>query len=70
MGEVELEEGDMLKSERVSELMKKADVVLINNKVFAQTREYTVVPFDGCGDTDLRSGCMQSMKPFAHHSSI
>jgi len=37
MGEVELEEGDMLKSERVSELMKKADVVLINNKVFAQT---------------------------------
>lgn len=40
MGEVELEEGDMLKSGRVSELMKKADVVLINNKVFAQTREY------------------------------
>lgn len=39
MGEVELEEGDMLKSERLSELMKKADVVLINNKVFAQTRE-------------------------------
>jgi [histone H3]-lysine79 N-trimethyltransferase len=40
MGEVELEEGDMLKSERVPEMMKKADVVLINNKVFAQTRGY------------------------------
>jgi H3 lysine-79-specific histone-lysine N-methyltransferase len=40
MGDVELEEGDMLKSERVPEMMKKADVVLINNKVFAQTREY------------------------------
>ncbi|KAF7986152.1 hypothetical protein HWV62_38526 [Athelia sp. TMB] len=37
MGEVELEEGDMLKSERMTEMMKKADVVLINNKVFAQT---------------------------------
>jgi len=37
MGDVELEEGDMLKSERVPEMMKKADVVLINNKVFAQT---------------------------------
>jgi len=37
MGQVELEEEDMLKSERVPEMMKKADVVLINNKVFAQT---------------------------------
>jgi [histone H3]-lysine79 N-trimethyltransferase len=40
MGDVELEEGDMLKSEQVPEMMKKADVVLINNKVFAQTCEY------------------------------
>jgi [histone H3]-lysine79 N-trimethyltransferase len=43
MGDVELEEGDMLKSERVPDMMKKADVVLINNKVCAQTREYCVL---------------------------
>ncbi|KAF9818481.1 hypothetical protein IEO21_02719 [Rhodonia placenta] len=34
MGEVELEENDMLKSTRVDELISKADVVLVNNKVF------------------------------------
>lgn len=36
-GEIELEEGDMLESARVSELMKKADVVLVNNKVFLES---------------------------------
>lgn len=41
MGKVELEEGDMLRSERMTEMIKKADVVLINNKVFAQTRKYS-----------------------------
>lgn len=39
MGEVEIEEGDMLKSERVAKLMSEADVVLINNKVFKESRE-------------------------------
>ena len=39
MGEVEFEEGDMLKSERVAKLMSEADVVLINNKVFKESRE-------------------------------
>ena len=39
MGEVELEEGDMLKSERVARLMSGADVVLINNKVFKESCE-------------------------------
>ena len=39
MGDVELEKGDMLKSKRVTELIKKADVVLINNKVFNQSCE-------------------------------
>ena len=39
MGEVELEEGDMLKSERVARLMSEADIVLINNKVFKESRE-------------------------------
>jgi len=39
MGEVELEEGDLLKSERVAKLMSEADVVLINNKVFKESCE-------------------------------
>ncbi|KAI0353181.1 DOT1-domain-containing protein [Trametes cingulata] len=36
MGEVELEEGDMLASEKVDKLVKEADVVLVNNKVFLE----------------------------------
>lgn len=40
MGEVELEEGDMLKSERVDALVKEADVVLVNNKVFQESCEF------------------------------
>ena len=39
MGEVELEQGDMLKSEKVDKLVKEADVVLVNNKVFQEPRE-------------------------------
>ena len=55
MGEVELEEGDMLKSPKVDELVKSADVVLVNNKVFleprkcppvATTTRYVVLKFD------------------------
>ncbi|THH17203.1 hypothetical protein EW146_g3567 [Bondarzewia mesenterica] len=38
MGNVELVEGNMLESERVSELMSKADVVLVNNKAFDEKR--------------------------------
>jgi len=34
IGEMELEKGDMLASSRVDELMGKADVVLVDNKVF------------------------------------
>ena len=37
IGEIELEEGDMLKSARVDELMAKADVVLVDNKVFEES---------------------------------
>ena len=37
-GEIELEEGDMLKSPRVDALVKEADVVLVNNKVFLEPR--------------------------------
>ncbi|KAI8983191.1 S-adenosyl-L-methionine-dependent methyltransferase [Trametes punicea] len=36
MGEVELEQGDMLKSEKVDKLVREADVVLVNNKVFLE----------------------------------
>jgi len=43
MGEVEFEEGDMLKSERVAKLMSEADVVLINNKVFKESCELTLL---------------------------
>jgi H3 lysine-79-specific histone-lysine N-methyltransferase len=39
IGEIELEEGDMLKSKRVDELMSKADVVLVDNKVFEESCE-------------------------------
>lgn len=39
MGEVEFEEGDMLKSEKVDRLVKEADVVLVNNKVFLEPRK-------------------------------
>ncbi|KAI0809016.1 S-adenosyl-L-methionine-dependent methyltransferase [Irpex lacteus] len=37
MGEVELEEGNMLESRRTDELLKQADVVLVNNKVFKES---------------------------------
>jgi H3 lysine-79-specific histone-lysine N-methyltransferase len=46
MGEVELEEGDMLKSNRVHELMCKADVVLINNKVFLESCEFNTIALE------------------------
>lgn len=39
MGDVELEEGDMLESPRTNELLKQADVVLVNNKVFKEPRK-------------------------------
>lgn len=37
MGEVELEEGNMLSSPRTDELIKQADVILVNNKAFEET---------------------------------
>jgi H3 lysine-79-specific histone-lysine N-methyltransferase len=36
MGDVELEHANMLESPRVNELMARADVVLVNNKVFGE----------------------------------
>lgn len=39
MGDVELEHANMLESSRVNELMARADIVLVNNKVFGEKRE-------------------------------
>jgi H3 lysine-79-specific histone-lysine N-methyltransferase len=39
IGEMELEEGNMLESRRVDELIAKADVVLVDNKVFEESCE-------------------------------
>lgn len=53
-GEVELEEGDMLQSKRVSELLREADVVLVNNKVFQQSRECSL---------ECCASCLMEMRP-------
>jgi [histone H3]-lysine79 N-trimethyltransferase len=37
-GEIELAEGDMRSNPRVHELVKQADVVLVNNRIFDETR--------------------------------
>ncbi|KAG9310322.1 S-adenosyl-L-methionine-dependent methyltransferase [Chiua virens] len=60
-GEVELEEGDMLQSKRVTELLSEADVVLVNNKVFQQSlNEALRARF-----LDLKEGAIVvSLKPF------
>jgi H3 lysine-79-specific histone-lysine N-methyltransferase len=44
LGDVELEEGDMLNSQRLTELIPKADVILVNNKVFLQSRQSFLIP--------------------------
>ena len=40
MGYVELEHANMLENPRMNELMARADVVLVNNKVFGEKREF------------------------------
>lgn len=50
-GEMELEKGDMLKSARVDALMSKADVVLVDNKVFEESCELFCLHV--CSDTDV-----------------
>ncbi|KAG1731327.1 histone methylation protein DOT1-domain-containing protein [Suillus paluster] len=60
--EVELKEGDMLTSRRVTELLPQADVVLVNNKVFQQSllNEALRPRF-----LDLKEGAIVvSLKPF------
>ncbi|KAG6334088.1 hypothetical protein ID866_5004 [Astraeus odoratus] len=60
-GEVELEEGDMLTSSRVDALLPKADVVLVNNKVFQESLNAALRP----KFLDLKEGAIVvSLKPF------
>lgn len=61
MGNIELEEGDMLTSSRVDALLPKADVVVVNNKVFEETLNAALRP----KFLDLKEGAVViSMKPF------
>ncbi|KAJ3567820.1 hypothetical protein NP233_g6117 [Leucocoprinus birnbaumii] len=61
IGEMELEEGDMLKSKRVDELMAKADVVLVDNKVFEESLNEALKP----KFLDLKEGAIViSLAPF------
>ncbi|XP_006454839.1 hypothetical protein AGABI2DRAFT_190074 [Agaricus bisporus var. bisporus H97] len=61
IGEIELEEGDMLKSRRVDELMSKADVVLVDNKVFEESLNEALKP----KFLDLKEGAIViSLAPF------
>ncbi|TFK22041.1 DOT1-domain-containing protein [Coprinopsis marcescibilis] len=63
MGEVELEEGDMLRSKRVDELLPQADVVLVDNKVFEESLNAAIKP----KFLDLKDGAIViSLKPFAN----
>ena len=49
IGEIELEEGDMLESKRLDELIPQADVVLVDNKVFEESRK--ILQFVAHNDT-------------------
>ncbi|KAG6864835.1 hypothetical protein C0991_006859 [Blastosporella zonata] len=61
LGEIELEEGDMLESSRVNQLIPQADVVLVDNKVFEQSLNEALRP----KFLDLKEGAIViSLKPF------
>ncbi|KAF8698598.1 hypothetical protein AX14_001086 [Amanita brunnescens Koide BX004] len=61
MGEVELEEGNMLTSKRVDELIPQADVILVDNKVFEESLNEALRP----KFLDLKEGAIVvSLSPF------
>ncbi|KAK2462119.1 hypothetical protein APHAL10511_006582 [Amanita phalloides] len=61
MGEVELEEGNMLSSKRVDELIPQADVILVDNKVFEESLNEALRP----KFLDLKEGAIVvSLAPF------
>ncbi|KAJ7226132.1 histone-lysine N-methyltransferase [Mycena pura] len=60
-GDIELEEGDMLTSPRVNELISQADVLLVDNKVFEQSLNEQLRP----KFLDLKEGAfVVSLVPF------
>ncbi|TFK38629.1 S-adenosyl-L-methionine-dependent methyltransferase [Crucibulum laeve] len=61
VGDMELEEGNMLESKRVDELISKADVLLVDNKVFEESLNEALRP----KFLDLKEGAIVvSLKPF------
>ncbi|KAK1231301.1 Nucleosomal histone H3-Lys79 methylase [Marasmius sp. AFHP31] len=61
-GEMEVEQGNMLKSARVNDLIKQADVVLVDNKVFEESLNEALKP----KFLDLKEGAIVvSLAPFA-----
>jgi len=61
IGEVELEEEDFLRSQRLTQLISEADVVLVNNKVFLESLNEALRP----KFLDLKEGAIVvSLKPF------
>ncbi|KAJ6577112.1 S-adenosyl-L-methionine-dependent methyltransferase, partial [Mycena sp. CBHHK59/15] len=61
VGDIELEEGDMLHSPRVNELISQADVLLVDNKVFEQSLNEQLRP----KFLDLKEGAyVVSLAPF------
>ncbi|KAJ7102545.1 histone-lysine N-methyltransferase [Mycena belliarum] len=61
VGDIELEEGDMLQSPRVNELISQADVLLVDNKVFEQSLNEQLRP----KFLDLKEGAyVVSLAPF------
>lgn len=61
VGEMELEKGNMLTSKRVDELIAKADVVLVDNKVFEESLNEALRP----KFLDLKEGAIViSLAPF------
>lgn len=62
-GRVSLERGDFTKNDKVSHVLKRADVVLVNNKAFTSTlNDHLVSMF-----LDLKPGCkIISLKNFVH----
>ncbi|KXJ94227.1 histone methylation protein DOT1-domain-containing protein [Microdochium bolleyi] len=62
-GRVSLERGDFTKNDKVPQVLKKADVVLVNNKAFTSTlNDHLVSMF-----LDLKPGCkIISLKNFVH----
>ncbi|KAK7688168.1 hypothetical protein QCA50_008538 [Cerrena zonata] len=66
LGDVELEHNDMLKSRRVDALLSKADVVLVNNKVFDEALNESIKG----KFLDLKEGAfVVSLRPFSQPKS-